>query len=176
MDCRSIGYCLMGGRKTFQEVFAEIFNESWNVMIDRQAKYGNANIQQLGLYGVLSRVANDKMSRVMKSLNGTIVDGKVRLDAIDDKHRDEAFEDALFDIANYALIAIAVKRGCWGGPLEEKTKWQMQMTQSQDMKLSTLASTAKNGLPSFGTSEKKGLQAAQTEKTLTGSSKLAAKS
>ena len=35
---------------------------------------------------------------------------------------------------------------------------------------------AKNGLPSFGTSEKKGLQAAQTEKTLTGSSKLAAKS
>jgi hypothetical protein len=112
----------------------------------------------------------------MKSLNGTIVDGKVRLDAIDDKHRDEAFEDALFDIANYALIAIAVKRGCWGGPLEEKTKWQMQMTQSQDMKLSTLASTAKSGLPSFGTSEKKGLQAAQTEKTLTGSSKLAAKS
>jgi len=46
----------MGDRKTFQEVFAEIFNESWNVMIDRQAKYGNANIQQLGLYGVLSMI------------------------------------------------------------------------------------------------------------------------
>lgn len=166
----------MTDQKTFQEVFAEIFDESWNVLIDRQAKYGNANIQQLGLYGVLSRVANDKMSRVMKSLNGTIVDGKVRLDAIEDRHRDEAFEDALFDIANYALIAIAVKRGCWGGPLEEKTKWQMQMTQSPDTKSSTSASTAKSGLRSFGTKGKRGLRAAQTEKTLTGSSKLAAKS
>jgi hypothetical protein len=163
----------MSDKKTFQEVFAEIFDESWNVMIDRQSKYGNANIQQLGLYGVLSRVANDKMSRVMKSLNGTIVDGKVHLDAIEDKHRDEAFEDALFDIANYALIAIAVKRGCWGGPLEEKTKWQMQ---SPDTKSSTSASTAKSGLRSFGTKGKRELRAAQTEKTLTGSSKLAAKS
>lgn len=176
MDRGSFRYCKVTDQKTFQEVFAEIFDESWNVLIDRQAKYGNANIQQLGLYGVLSRVANDKMSRVMKSLNGTIVDGKVRLDAIEDRHRDEAFEDALFDIANYALIAIAVKRGCWGGPLEEKTKWQMQMTQSRDTKSSTLASTAKSGLRSFGTKGKRGLRAAQTEKTLTGSSKLAAKS
>ena len=110
----------MGDRKTFQEVFAEIFNESWNVMIDRQAKYGNANIQQLGLYGVLSRVANDKMSRVMKSLNGKIVDGKVLLDPIKEEHVDEFLEDALLDIANYALIAIALKRGVWGKKFDEK--------------------------------------------------------
>ena len=165
----------MSDKKTFQEVFSEIFDESWQVLVDRQAKYGNVNIQQLGLYGVLSRVANDKMSRVMKSLNGSIVDGKVYLDAIEDKHRDEAFEDALFDIANYALIAIAVKRGVWGKPLEENTKWQMQMTQSQDTRSSTSASTAKNGLPSFGTKGKKELLEAQAAKILIGLSKPAAR-
>lgn len=162
--------------KTFQETFAEIFNESWQVLVDRQGKYGNANIQQLGLYGVLSRVANDKMSRVMKSLNGTIVDGKVRLDAIDDKHRDEAFEDALFDIANYALIAIALKRGVWGNPLEENTKWQMRMTQSPDTKSSISESMAKNGSQSYGTGVKKGLQEAQMAKILIESSRRAGKS
>jgi len=165
----------MSEKRTFQEVFSEIFDESWQVLVDRQAKYGNVNIQQLGLYGVLSRVANDKMSRVMKSLNGSIVDGKVHLDAIEDKHRDEAFEDALFDIANYALIAIAVKRGVWGKPLEEKTKWQMQMTQSPDTKSSTLENTDKSGLRSFGTKGKKGLRGAQMVKTLTESSRLAEK-
>jgi hypothetical protein len=124
----------MSREETFQQAFAKIFNESWNVLVDRQSKYGNLNIQQLGLYGVLSRVANDKMSRVMKSLNGTIVDGKVHLNDLEEKHKDEAFEDALFDIANYALIAIALKRGEWGKPLEEETKWQMSMIKSQDSK------------------------------------------
>jgi hypothetical protein len=70
----------------------------------------------------------------MKSLNGTIVDGKVHLNDLEEKHKDEAFEDALFDIANYALIAIALKRGEWGKPLEEETKWQMSMIKSQDSK------------------------------------------
>jgi hypothetical protein len=106
---------------TFQDVFRGLFSESFSLLVERQAKYGNLNIQQLGLHGVMSRIANDKMSRVMKSLNGKIVDGQVVLDPIDE-YKDEAFEDALIDIANYALIAISLKRGTWGMPLEADDK------------------------------------------------------
>ena len=105
---------------TFQEAFREIYGEAFSLLVERQAKYGNLNIEQLGLYGVLSRVANDKMSRVMKSLNGKIVDGKVLLDPIKEEHVDELLEDALLDIANYALIAIALKRGVWGKKFDPK--------------------------------------------------------
>jgi hypothetical protein len=107
--------------ETFQDVFRELFSESFRLLVERQAKYGNLNIQQLGLHGVMSRIANDKLSRVMKSLNGRIVGGQVILDPIDE-YRDEAFEDALMDIANYALIAISLKRGVWGKPLDESDK------------------------------------------------------
>lgn len=100
--------------ETFQDVFRDIYAEAFNLLAKRQAKYGDLNIHQLGLYGVLSRVANDKVSRVMKSMNGQIVDGKIILDTIKEEHADEMFEDALLDIANYALIAIALKRGLWG--------------------------------------------------------------
>jgi hypothetical protein len=105
---------------TFQDTFREIYSEAFQLLVERQAKYGDLNIQQLGLYGVLSRVANDKVSRVMKSLNGTIVDGKVLLNPIEEEHVDEVFEDALLDIANYALIAIALKRGVWGRKFNAK--------------------------------------------------------
>lgn len=105
---------------TFQDTFREIYSEAFGLLVERQAKYGDLNIQQLGLYGVLSRVANDKVSRVMKSLNGTIVDGKVLLNPIEEEHVDEVFEDALLDIANYALIAIALKRGVWGRKFNAK--------------------------------------------------------
>jgi hypothetical protein len=105
---------------TFQDTFREIYSEAFELLVERQAKYGDLNIQQLGLYGVLSRVANDKVSRVMKSLNGTIVDGKVLLNPIEEEHVDEVFEDALLDIANYALIAIALKRGVWGRKFNAK--------------------------------------------------------
>lgn len=152
---------------TFEEEFSKLFNQAFDLLVDRQAKYGNVNIQQLGLHGVLSRIANDKVSRVMKNLNGTIVDGKVLLDPIKENHADEAFEDALFDIANYALIAIALKRGTWGKPLEGKTRWEMSRTQSPDTKLYTLASTARNGLRSSGIRERSELRAAQTERIST---------
>ena len=108
------------GEQTFQETFREIYSEAFGLLVQRQAKYGDLNIQQLGLYGVLSRVANDKVSRVMKSMNGQIVDGKVLLDPIKEEHADEVFEDALLDIANYALIAIALKRGVWGRKFDAK--------------------------------------------------------
>jgi hypothetical protein len=161
----------MSEEKSFEQVFSEIFTESWQILVDRQAKYGNMNIEQLGLYGVLSRVANDKMSRVMKSMNGTIVNGKVLLDVIENDHSDEAIEDALFDIANYALIAVSLRRGLWGKPLEENAKWEMTKKQSLATKSSTLASTAQSGSLLSGISARKGLQPVRTERNLNAFSK-----
>ena len=103
--------------QTFEQVFQEIYKEAFTLLIDRQTKYGSANISQLGLYGVISRIANDKTSRILHAMNGSLIAGRVNLKPFE-SHSDETIEDALLDIANYALIAIALKRGKWGAPLE----------------------------------------------------------
>ena len=51
-------------------------------------------------------------------MNGRVINGKVELDQMDDV-AEESLEDTLLDIANYALIAVALRRGLWGKPLEE---------------------------------------------------------
>ncbi len=51
-------------------------------------------------------------------MNGRVVNGKVELDQMDES-TEESLEDTLLDIANYALIAVALRRGTWGKPLEE---------------------------------------------------------
>lgn len=103
-------------QQTFEEVFQEIYKEAFSLLIDRQMKYGSANISQLGLYGVINRIASDKSSRILHAMNGSVIAGRVHLEDFAD-HDDETIEDALLDIANYALIAIALKRGKWGAPL-----------------------------------------------------------
>ena len=50
-------------------------------------------------------------------MNGRVVNGKVVIDPISDREAADTFEDALLDIANYSLIALALKRGLWGKPL-----------------------------------------------------------
>jgi hypothetical protein len=103
---------------TFEDVFQGIFGEAFELLIDRQRKYGPDNIERLGVYGVLSRLAHDKVERVMRSMNGRIENGKVILEYPTD-YDDDTFEDGLFDMANYALIAIAKHRGLWGAPLSD---------------------------------------------------------
>lgn len=106
---------------TFEYTFKEIFKEAYDLLCAKQARYGNSNIEQLGIHGVISRIGNDKIARARKFLQGRVVDGQVVLDPLD-KDTDESLEDTLMDIANYALIAIALKRGVWGHPMEKDTK------------------------------------------------------
>ena len=109
----------MSGQLTFQEVFTELYDEAFNLLVERQRKYGPENIRSQGIYGVLTRLSDDKIARVKQSLQGTIVNGKIDLDPIRDAEATDTFEDALLDIANYALIALSLHRGLWGCPLEE---------------------------------------------------------
>lgn len=106
------------GTPSFQSTFQSIFDEAFDLLVERQKKYGPENIRRLGLFGVFGRLSDDKIERVRRGMNGEIRHGIVQIEDFAD-FGDESFEDALFDIANYALIMIALKRGVWGRPLEQ---------------------------------------------------------
>ena len=103
--------------QTFEKVFGKIYNEAYDLLCEKQARYGDSNIEQLGLHGVISRIGNDKIARARKFMQGKIVDGQVILDPLDEGTY-ESLADTLLDIANYALIAVALQRGLWGAPME----------------------------------------------------------
>jgi hypothetical protein len=105
-----------GGPTFFEDVFGDIFSEAFNLLVERQRKYGPENIRQLGLFGVFDRLSSDKIERVRRAFNGSIVNGRVQLEDQTD-FVDESFDDALLDIANYALIMLALKRDQWGYPM-----------------------------------------------------------
>lgn len=103
---------------SFEDVFDAIYQEAFDLLCEKQARYGNSNIEQLGLHGVISRIGNDKIARAKKFLQGKVVDGQVVLDPLDES-TNESLEDTLLDIANYALIAVALRRGKWGRPMQK---------------------------------------------------------
>ncbi len=104
---------------TFEGVFQQIFDEAFELLVERQVKYGSANIAQQGMWGVLTRIADDKISRLKRSFNGSIRSGQIVLDEITDREADDTFEDACLDVMNYAAILLSLKRGLWGKPLAE---------------------------------------------------------
>jgi hypothetical protein len=104
---------------SFEAEFEKIYNEAFELLIRKQRRYGNSNIENLGVHGVISRISFDKISRALKFMQGRVVDGRVVLDPIDGAS-DESLEDTLLDIANYALIAVALRRNVWGKPLAEE--------------------------------------------------------
>jgi hypothetical protein len=103
---------------TFEDIFQGIFGEAFDLLVERQRKYGPENIERLGPFGVFSRLAHDKVERVSRSFRGEIAYGKVLLGK-PSEFDDESYEDALLDIANYALIMIAQHRNLWGAPLSD---------------------------------------------------------
>lgn len=108
---------------SFQAIFAAEYETAFDILVERQRKYGPQNIRNLGLAGVFGRLADDKIERVRKALNGKFVEGRVVLDPIQD-FDDESFDDALYDIANYALIMLVLRQGLWGAPLQEEIDGQ----------------------------------------------------
>lgn len=102
----------------FAATFAGLFDEAFGVLLDRQRKYGSGNIAQQGMYGVATRIADDKAQRIKRALNGTIVNGRVDIEVAEGEDGD-TFEDACLDLANYALILLSLKRGLWGEELAD---------------------------------------------------------
>jgi hypothetical protein len=98
----------------FEEYFTTLYDEAKRILVERQRQYGPANIESLGVPGVFSRMSDDKMSRVKKALNGSVIKGRVVLsDASLAELQHPSVRDALIDSANYALILLSLIDGKW---------------------------------------------------------------
>ena len=96
--------------ESFNRYFSALYEECKGTMLERQAGYGPTNIEALGPHGVFSRLASDKCARISNSMNGEVVSGKI---VLEDGWFNPGVRDALLDIANYALIMIAIGEKKW---------------------------------------------------------------
>lgn len=68
----------------------------------KQSSYGPKNISTFGEKGVIVRI-NDKLQRLIRLV----------WYGYEDRIEDEKIEDTYFDLADYALIALLVRKGVW---------------------------------------------------------------
>ena len=90
--------------KTFQDGVDLVLNDLRQVLLKKQADYGYQNITDFGEYGCLVR-ANDKISR-LKNLGKKVAPNF------------ESIEDSWVDLANYAIIALMLRRKVFELPLK----------------------------------------------------------
>lgn len=109
------------------EDFAGFFDEMCQhmraIVLQKRSAYGTQNITSQGLQGVVARIAYDKLSRIQNEIKirslraelekagmpGEIIDKYLPVSQFDS----EKLEDNLIDVANYAIIALALLRGKW---------------------------------------------------------------
>mgnify|MGYP000199753899 CR=1 FL=1 len=99
--------------QTFEESATEVANECVNLLISKQKDYGPENILSFGELGVLVRM-NDKMAR----LKNILWKKKVENGDNDVEVNHESIEDTFKDMANYAMIALMLRRDQFELPLE----------------------------------------------------------
>jgi len=99
------------------------------IMDKKRAMRGTENIERQGLSGVITRIAEDKLSRIQRHVQDQLfwqlVEqrpwAKTTLYSAGwtpqtDKPQDDdgdTFEDDLLDVLNYTVIAIALHHGWW---------------------------------------------------------------
>jgi hypothetical protein len=93
--------------ETFEQAVDSILAEMRETMIAKQRDYGPGNIDGFGELGVLIR-ATDKHARLKNLLYEN-----------PNEPSNESLDDTWLDMANYSLIALMVRRGIWGLPMEE---------------------------------------------------------
>lgn len=91
----------------FEEGLNEILEELRKLMIAKQKDYGPKNILDFGEKGVLVR-ANDKVARLRNLLWKK-----------DKTPENESIEDSWKDLANYAIIALMLRREKFDRPLKD---------------------------------------------------------
>ena len=94
--------------KTFEEALRLIYAEKLAIMQNRQRKYGPHNIDGTGLLGVAVRI-RDKWERFWRFVTAADIT----------EYPDESTTDTLIDMGNYADIALMLRRGWWGLPMEK---------------------------------------------------------
>jgi hypothetical protein len=99
------------GQPFFEYLLWPYYAEAFSTLVERQRKYGPKNISEAGVAGVLEQARN-KIERASAQLTGKVVNGKIVLDEMDGETR-AVFHDSLIDLANYALITLALSEGNW---------------------------------------------------------------
>jgi hypothetical protein len=103
----SIGY-YYNLPETFEQALDVVIEELRELMISKQKDYGPGNIAAFGEYGVLVR-ASDKFERLKNLLDPVNQDQVPMHESIDDSWK---------DWVNYGIIALMIRSGNWGLPLE----------------------------------------------------------
>lgn len=93
--------------ETFEDAVDLVLEEMRSVLIERQRKYGPENIRRHGEIGLAVR-CGDKLARLDNYYFGNGKDAP-----------DESIDDSWTDLGNYSAIALMVRRGLWGLPLEK---------------------------------------------------------
>lgn len=100
-------YGRTGKPQTFEQALDEVLQEIRSTMLERQRDYGSGNINAFGELGVMVR-ASDKIERLKNQHKiGATPAG-------------ESLDNNWIDLAGYSTIALMLRRGTWGLPLEEK--------------------------------------------------------
>ena len=98
---------------TWEAAVDFVLNEMRGVMVDRQNKYGPANIRDGGVHGLLTRIT-DKLARMKQDHEECTFFGECRER---EQVGDEKPDDAWLDLANYAgPIGLMLRRGWWELP------------------------------------------------------------
>jgi hypothetical protein len=91
------------GSPALERAMADHFERAFEIWKARQRKYGSDNIARRGPAGVMVRL-DDKMARLDRAFAGGASESA-----------DETVTDTCYDVANYALIALACHKGEWPG-------------------------------------------------------------
>lgn len=99
--CEELGIRTHQGREALR-----IAIDNVQLLDRKQLDYGPSNIAHFGELGVIVRV-NDKWER-MKTLTKPLFEGRSA-----DGPKNESLNDTWQDIANYAKIALMLRKGVW---------------------------------------------------------------
>lgn len=117
-DCRTINFwsiqqMMNPSCSCFEEALEVMDRELNSLMVKKQTDYGHGNITAFGELGVLVR-CSDKLARIKNIL----ASGRVP--------SNEAIEDSWMDLANYAKIALMLRRGLFTLPLRRDANLPQQ--------------------------------------------------
>lgn len=121
-----------GNPRTLEEAIALVGALALDVMQEKRRLRGHRNITRQGLYGVVTRVTEDKMARIQRSVETldlrerlagravpqSVIDELVPLEG----REEESLEDDLVDSMNYFTICLLLQHGWWSLPLAEEIK------------------------------------------------------
>jgi len=99
--------------KTFEEGLEKITDDLKKLMIRKQNDYGHENIMASGEVGIIVRMT-DKLARLRNLYDIT---DKSFIKKIP---KNESLKDSFQDIANYAIIALMLRRGVFTLPLKKE--------------------------------------------------------